>query len=67
MARHGDDGGPVVHYTELFIWLKNQIFMIEYFTYAGVDFRGDLDTSLPPGAQWDAIGKESNFEAFYVF
>ena len=29
--------------------------MIEDYTYAGTDFRGDPDLSLPPGAHWGDI------------
>ena len=41
-----------------FLWLRDQILMIKDFSYAGTDFRGDLDLPLPPGAQWGDIGKK---------
>ena len=63
MARHGGDGGPMVWYTpQFFIWLRSHTFMIEDFPYAGVNFRGDLDTSLPRGTDWDTSSKRSHFE-----
>ena len=58
MARHGGDGNTVVRFTLVyFMWLQNQIFTIEDFPYAGIDFRRDLGMSLPPRAQWDESGK----------
>ena len=58
MSRHGGDGCVVVRFTPTYFhWLQNQIFAIEDFSYAGIDFRGDPEMSLPPGAQWDASGK----------
>ena len=41
--------------------------MIEDFPYAWVDFGGDPNTLLPPGTQWDALGKRSHFEVFFFF
>jgi len=54
MAHHPKEGAEVVRFTlEYFHWLKNQVFTIQDFPYAGVDFRGDPDMALPPGEQWD--------------
>lgn len=33
------------------------IIAIYDYAYAGLDFRGDLDLSLPPTARWGDIGK----------
>ena len=57
MARHPDEGAAVVRFTpEYFHWLEDQVFSIQDFPYAGVDFRGDLDMTFPQGEQWDDIG-----------
>ena len=57
MARHPHEGTEVVRFTpEYFRWLEDQVFSIQDFPYAGVDFRGDPDMVLPPGEQWDDIG-----------
>ena len=54
MAHHPEEGAEVVRFTpEYFHWLENQIFSIQDFPYARVDFHGDLDMILPPGEQWD--------------
>ena len=57
MSRHGGKGGLVVQFTlTYFVWLRNQVFTIEDFPYAGMDYRGDPKTSLPLGEQWDNTG-----------
>ena len=57
MARHLDEGMEVIRLTpEYFRWVENQVFAIQDFPYAGVDFHGDLDMVLPPGEQWDDTG-----------
>lgn len=59
MACHSE-GGEIVRFPlAYFRWLENQILVIEDFPYAGMDYRGDRDMSLPPGAQWDESSKES--------
>ena len=63
MACHSE-GVEVVRFTpSYFHWLENQIIMIEYFPYAGIDFRSDREVSLPPGTQWDDSGK-NHFDMF---
>ena len=57
MARHPDEGAAVVRFTDsYFHWLEDQVFAIQDFPYAGVDFRGDPDMVLPQGEQWDDRG-----------
>ena len=36
--------------------------MIEDYAYVGIDFRGDPDLPLPPGAQWGDMGKKQNLK-----
>ena len=58
MAHHPEEGTKVIRFTpEYFHWLENQVFVIQYFHYAGMDYRGDPDMALPPGEQWDDSGK----------
>ena len=67
MACHPDEGTEVVRFKpEYFQWLENQVFSIQDFPYAGVDFRGDPDMALPPGEQWDDSGKII-FNIFLIF
>jgi hypothetical protein len=49
MARHVT--GLIIRYDDLFFdWLPGQVLMIEDYVYAGLDFRGDPDLSLPKDA-----------------
>ena len=58
MARHAIEGTEIVRFpASYFHWLDRQIFTIEDFPYAGIDFRGDIEMSLPAGEQWDDSGK----------
>jgi len=57
MARHAE-GVEIIRFSpSYFRWLNNQLFVIEDFPYAGMDFRGDREMTLPPGEQWDDSGK----------
>ena len=63
MAHHRE-GVEIVRFPPgYFCWLQNQLFVIEDFPYARMDFCGDRDMSLPPGAQWDDSGK-NHFDMF---
>lgn len=58
MARHPEEGSEVVQFPpEYFRWLKNQLFVIQDFPYAGMDYHADPDMILPRGEQWDDSGK----------
>ena len=58
MARHAIEGTEIVRFPpSYFCWLDRQIFVIEDFPYAGIDFRGDREMALPAGEQWDDSGK----------
>ena len=58
MARHAIEGTEIVQFpSSYFCWLDRQVFMIEDFPYARIDFRGDGVMSLPTGEQWDDSGK----------
>ena len=58
MAHHVAEGVEVVRfYSSYFRWLERQIFIIEEFPYAGMDFCNDQEMTLPAGEQWDESGK----------
>ena len=44
---------------DFFPWWRRQIVSIDDYPYAGIDFRGDPDMPLPPGAAYGNIGNES--------
>jgi len=70
MARHPDEGAAVVRFSDsYFHWLEDQVFSIQDFPYAGVDFRGDPDMVLPQGEQWDDRGTLffTSFLIMYIF
>jgi len=58
MDRHREEGTEVIRFTpEYFHWLENQIFAIQDFPYARVDFCDHPDMALPPGEKWNDSGK----------
>ena len=70
MARHPDEGAAVVRFSDsYFHWLEDQVFSIQDFPYAEVDFRGDPDMVLPQGEQWDDRGTLffTSFQIMYFF
>ena len=71
MARTGAGRGKVKIGDPFFQWLRDQIVMVEDYDYAGTEFNGDPDLSLPLGGQWGDIGKKQEtlkwIECFYVF
>jgi hypothetical protein len=57
MARHV--AGPFVKYDDIFfVWLQNQMLMVDDYAYAQLDFRGDPNLALPEDAQWGDLGKK---------
>ena len=44
---------------DFFPWWRWQIVVIDDYPYARIDFRGDPDMPLPPGAAYGDIGNES--------
>ena len=67
MAHLGGNGILVVQFTPVyFMWLQNQLFTIEDFPYTSIAFRGDPEVSLPPGAQWDKLGKRIILMCFKI-
>ena len=72
MHRLGEGRVDNPYLIDLFPWWRRQIVTIDDYPYAGIDFRGDLDMPLPPGAAYGDIGKESqthflSFELFNFF
>ena len=60
-AMHRLGGGRVSnpYPVDFFPWWQRQIVAIDDYPYAGIDFRGDPDIPLPPGAAYGDIGNES--------
>ena len=58
---HRLGGGRVAnpYPAEFFPWWRRQLIFIDDYPYAGIDFHGDLDMPLPPGAAYGDIGNES--------
>ena len=50
MARHGGGGSRVKYKTAFFLWLDDQLLMIEYYVYVDTDFRGYPYLALPADA-----------------
>jgi hypothetical protein len=68
MRRQG--GGRVVtpYNDDFFFWWGRQIIALDDYPYAGIDFIGDPDMSLPLGATYGAIGKQCFlYISFFVF
>ena len=55
--RQGGDGSvQSVYDNDFYFWCRQQLPALEQFPYAGLDFRGDNDLVLPPGAIWGDLG-----------
>jgi hypothetical protein len=74
MVDRGDEatgGGrvPTPYNDEFFFWWSRQVMALEDYPYAGIDFRGDPDMSLPPGSTYGDIGMQKflNISFFFVF
>ena len=64
MAHHAIEGTEIVRFpSSYFRWLDRQLFVIEDFPYARIDFRGDREMALPAGEQWGETGK-NHFQKF---
>ena len=71
---HRLGGGRVAnpYPTDFFLWWRRHIVSIDDYPYAGIDFRGGPDMSLPPGSVYGDIGNKSRpslliFELFNFF
>ena len=58
MARTEAGRGKVKFDDPFFLWLRDQLLMVEDYAYAGTNFSGDPDLPLPPGGQWGDIDKK---------
>ena len=69
MKRLGGSEVPqTTWHDEFFLWWGEHIIAVDDYPYAGMDFRGDPDLLLPPGAAWGAVGKFfANFFDLYDF
>ena len=60
MACTGAGRGKVKFGSPFFRWLSDQILIVEDYSYASTDFRGDPDLLLLPSRQWGDMGKKQN-------
>ena len=76
MARTGAGRGRVKFGDPFFKWIRDQMLMVEDYSYTGTDFTGDLDLLFPPRGKWGEIGKKQEtltmenvfmFFMFYIF
>ena len=71
MAHTGVGRGRVKFGDPFFIWLQDQMLMVEDYAYVGTNFTGDPDLPLPPRGQWGDIGKKQETlkmkKCFYIF
>lgn len=62
------EGGPSCHYDEYFFdWWTQITFGVNEYYYTGMDYRGDLDLSLPTDAQWGNISMFFKFSMYINF
>lgn len=47
---------------KFFQWWEEKVIAVEDYPYAGMDFCGDPDLVLPPGAAWGEIGENAIFD-----
>lgn len=69
MACHAE-GIEVVRFPPTYFrWMDNQIFLIQDFPYAEMDYSSDRDMILPPREKWDDSGKNhfQHFLSFFFF
>jgi hypothetical protein len=66
MRRQGR-GGVVTPYNNIFFfWWRRQIIALDDYPYERIDFSGDPNMLHPPGASYDAIGKQYFF-IYFIF
>lgn len=66
MARHA--GQSQVSFSDTFLeWFNCQEMVFSEYSYAGMDFWGDLDLVLSAGEQWGVIGKFSDHISVHRF
>lgn len=66
MARHVGQSS-ITFSIGFFSWINRQHIFIEEHPYAGMDFHGYPELSLPVNAQWSAIGKLFFTKMFFAF
>jgi hypothetical protein len=66
MRRHGGGRVPTPYNEDFFYWLQRQVIALDDYPYAGIEFRGDPDMPLPPGAAYRDIGM-SIFFKYFIF
>jgi hypothetical protein len=64
MRRQRGDRVPTPYNEDFFYWWKREVISLDDYPYAGIDFRGDPDMPLPPGATYGDIGMSNVFKYF---
>ena len=67
VAHHGDGGSKVTYESVFFHWLRNQLLMIEDYSYEGAKFCEDPELPLPQEVEWDERGKKYAINCVFNF
>ena len=69
MRCQGDVKVLTSYNNEFLFWCSRQVMALKEYPYAWIDFRGDLDMPLPPGASYGNIGNKIflNISFFCIF
>jgi hypothetical protein len=67
MRRQGGGRVQTPYNEDFFYWWRRQVIALDDYPYEGIDFRGDLDMSLPPGTAYGDIGMSKCFYIFHFF
>jgi hypothetical protein len=65
MRRQRGGRVPTPYNNDFFFWWWWQVIALDDYPYAGIDFRGDPNMSLPPRTAYDDIG--TPFFKYFIF
>jgi hypothetical protein len=65
----GQGGGMVstAYNYDFFFWWRWKIIALDDYPYVGINFQGDLDIPLPPGAAYGDIGNKFLNISFFLY
>jgi hypothetical protein len=67
MRRQGGGRVSTPYNDDFFFWWRRQVIALDDYPYAGIDFRGDPDMPLPPGAAYGDIGNKFLNISFFLY
>jgi hypothetical protein len=67
MRRQGGGRVSTPYNDDFFFWWRRQVISLDDYPYAGIDFRGDPDMPLPPGATYGDIGNKFLNISFFLY